>query len=72
MDNFHRTWIYGVLILALVGCVSCTMGGKKDETDMVEDMSDNCKHGLKRAEVEQDSDDKTIKIECADPPRIGL
>jgi hypothetical protein len=27
MDNFHRTWIYGVLILAIAGCVSCAVKG---------------------------------------------
>lgn len=54
--------------------MGCSMlgGEKKSETDLVEDMADNCKHGLKRAEIEQDSDDHTIKIECADPPRYGI
>lgn len=72
MWDFHRYWIWGLLALLLTGCVSCSMGGKKSETDLVEDMADNCKHGLKRAEVEQDDDDKTVKIECADPPRYGI
>lgn len=36
MDTFHRTWIYGVLVLALVSCVSCSMGGKKAETSNID------------------------------------
>lgn len=73
MDTFHRVWIFGLLAL-MVGCTGCTVfgGGEESETDQVEDMADNCKHGLKRAEIEQDSDDHTIKIECADPPRYGI
>jgi len=65
MNVFHKTWIYGLLLLALAGCVSCSMGGKKSETDLVEDMADNCKHGMKRASVKQDDDDKEVIVECA-------
>jgi hypothetical protein len=71
-DDFW-SWVFCVLLtLCLATCVGCTMGGKKSDSAMVEDMADNCKHGLKRAEVEQDDDDKTVKIECADPPRYGI
>ena len=65
MDTFHKTWIYGLLLLMLVACVSCSMGGKKSDTDLVEDMADNCKQGMKRASVKQDDDDKEVIVECA-------
>ncbi len=61
-DKFHKTWIYCLFAL-IVGCSGCAMLG--NEADLVEDMADNCKMGLKRAEVTQDDDDKSVKIECA-------
>ena len=29
--DFHRYWIYAALVLAVAGCVSCTMGGTKPD-----------------------------------------
>jgi len=41
MNVFHKTWIYGLLLLALAGCVSCSMGGKKGEAeDLIETAGD--------------------------------
>jgi len=61
-----RHVIWGLFLLMLAGCVSCSMGGKKSsEADMVDDIADACKRGLKRAVVTQDDDDKSVTVECA-------
>ena len=60
--------IWGVLVLALVGCVSCTMGGKKENpSSLVDDMAENCKNGMSMAEVDHDNGlpDK-VKVVCAE------
>ena len=31
--DFHRYWIYGLLALLVVGCVSCTFGQTKPDHD---------------------------------------
>jgi hypothetical protein len=60
----YRYVIWGLFIVMLAGCVSCSMSSTKD-ANLVDDISDNCSHGLKRAEVTQDDDDKSVIVECA-------
>ena len=42
------------------------MGGKKSsDADLIDDISDACKRGLKKAIITQDDDDKSVTVECA-------
>ena len=59
-----RYVIWGLFILMLAGCVSCSMSGTKD-ANLVDDIADECTHGLKKAIVTQDDDDKSVTVECA-------
>lgn len=61
-----RYVIWGLFILMFSGCVGCSMiGSKSSDANLVDDISDNCKNGLKKAEVSQDDDDKSVIVECA-------
>jgi len=56
--------ILGLGFLLLASCVSCSMGSSKD-ANLVDDIADECDHGLKKAIVTQDDDDKSVTVECA-------
>lgn len=63
-DSFWKVVIFVALVAALSTCMSCSMG-KEKPADLVEDMADNCKYGMKRGSVKQDDDDKEVIVECA-------
>jgi hypothetical protein len=74
MWDFHRYWIYAVLLLALVGCVSCS-GNTKDAAGLLKSMSKNCQHGPKDQDAEFPEGDESpehVHVECADPARVSL
>jgi hypothetical protein len=72
--NFGPVLIGFLLFIFMMGgCTGCALfGGDKTDTEVIEDVSDNCEHGLKRAEITQDDDDHSVRVECADPPRYGI
>ena len=51
------------LLLLFGGCVGCSMGTR--DANLVDDISDSCNHGLKKAVITQDDDDKSVTVECA-------
>lgn len=61
-----KDWFYGALLLSVAGCVSCTMGGKKDEAGLVEDLAKNCKQGgMSEADINHEKDgDIHIHVGC--------
>jgi predicted small secreted protein len=63
-DTFWRVVIFTAFLLATVAlCSGCaTLSGYG--SDLVTDMADNCRHGLKRASVKQNGDKTETVVEC--------
>lgn len=75
-DTFHRNWICALTItcfaVLLATCTSCTMTSKKSpEAKLVDEISENCKHGLSIADVHQEEDERDVRVQCAGPPRVA-
>lgn len=75
-DTFHRNWIYAVAIICfaamLATCASCTTSSKKSpEAKLVDEISENCKHGLSIADVHQEEDELDVRVQCAGPPKVS-
>lgn len=66
-DNFWRAVIFVALVAALTTCASCAMGGKKSDSDTVDDMAGNCKHGMKRGSIKQDGEETEVVVDCMPP-----
>lgn len=72
MWDFHRYWIYGLLILLLGSCVSCAGLGKgKTDSALVDDMAENCKFSMKRGSVKEEDNEKETVVDCF-PPGYSL
>jgi hypothetical protein len=66
MWDFHRYWIYGLLVLMLASCVSCSMGGSKNANDLIETAGEA---GCNIKSIKFDDSGKVKEIDCHDTVR---
>jgi hypothetical protein len=69
--DFHRYWIWGLILLGLVTCSSCAgLGRGKPDTESVTDMATNCDNGMKTGSTKERGDSKESIVECFPPPEV--
>lgn len=61
-DNFHRTWIYGLMLACLVSCFGCS--GNIKEAQLVHKMAGECRGGMSTARVHKEDDETDVYVGC--------
>lgn len=73
-DTFHRSWIYALIAILIVGCVSCS-GNRGNITNLIDEMAEHCgENGMKKGNVKPDNDGNDevpaeVEVECYPPPQ---
>jgi len=61
-----RYIIWGLFALMVTGCTSCALtGGKSAEARLIDEIAENCEHGLKSGSVTMDDGETEVRGECA-------
>ena len=62
---FWRPVIFVFLVAAIVvSCQGCT-GSKTKEAKLVDDMAENCRNGMRSADVAKEDDESRVHVDCA-------